>query len=288
MRKIAQSLIVLLFVTSILIPASAAYADDTSKQPVEGGEEIDTLFKAAEPQVQLLKRDAGELADRTLRLNQRNALIAGGLTLGIIGLGLFDDDIRRSFQRNRTGTLDDIAQGFDFLGSTAGTLITNFSLVGIGWLNREYEGGRKLFRTAGISSEAQTFAGLITWALKLGVGRARPQEEKGTSHFKPFHSFSTSFPSGHTAQAWAMAAVFADRYDPPAPMIAYGYATLMGLSRVYSDRHFASDVLAGAALGYLIGKSISHIHKEFDSRVSIAPFVLASNRGRGISFNYRF
>jgi hypothetical protein len=288
MRKIASSLIVLLFVASILIPAGAAYAEDTSKQPAEESEDIDALFSAAESKVQLIKRDLRELADMTFRLNQRNAMIAGGLTLGILGLVLVDDDIRNSFQENRTGTLDDIAQGFDFLGSTPGTLITNFSLVGIGWLNRDYEGGRKLYRTAGISSEAQTITGLITWALKFGIGRARPYEEKGKSHFDPFHSLSTSFPSGHTAQAWAMAAVFANYYDPPVPMIAYTYATLMGLSRIYSDKHFASDVLAGAALGYLIGKSISHIHEEYASRVSIAPFILASNRGGGIGFTYRF
>lgn len=288
MRKIASSFIVLLFITSILIPAGAAYAEETTTQPAEDGEEVDILFRAAESKVQLVKRDLRELADRTFRLNQRNVMIAGGLTLGILGLGLVDNDIRDSFQDNRSATLDDIAQGFDFLGSFPGTLITNFSLVGIGWLNRDYEGGRKLYRTAGISSEAQTIAGIVTWALKFGIGRTRPFEEKGKSHFEPFHSFSTSFPSGHTTQAWAMAAVFAKYYDPPVPMVAYTYATLMGLSRIYSDKHFSSDVLAGAVLGYLIGKSISHIHEEYASRVSIAPFILESNRGRGIGFAYKF
>ena len=301
MVRIALIIIILVSVSGVMVPLGITYADDqsasqssdeainNSKQASEEGTEgADFVVKTLESRLNIMKRDAGELTRRAVRADRKNALVAGGLVLSIVGLGLLDDEIQRSFQKNRTGSLDDIAQGFDFLGSTPGTLITNFSLVGIGWLNKEYKGGRKLYRTAGISLEAQTFAGIITWALKFSLGRARPHEGKGTSSFKPFHSFNTSFPSGHTSQAWAMATVFANHYDPPIPLIAYTYATLMGLSRIYQDHHFASDVLAGAAIGYFIGKSLSRIHKDFDSRIVITPFVLTSKRGSGIAFNYKF
>jgi membrane-associated phospholipid phosphatase len=65
-----------------------------------------------------------------------------------------------------------------------------------------------------------------------------------------------SFTSGHATGAFAIAAVFADRYHQHhwVPWAAYGLASLVAFSRVSNQNHFPSDVFAGAVLGY----SISH------------------------------
>jgi len=71
-----------------------------------------------------------------------------------------------------------------------------------------------------------------------------------------------SFPSGHTAAAFAVATVFAQRYRSRgwAPWavygLAYGSASLIGLSRITGKHHFPSDVFGGAVLGYSISRFI--------------------------------
>jgi membrane-associated phospholipid phosphatase len=68
----------------------------------------------------------------------------------------------------------------------------------------------------------------------------------------------SSFPSGHTTGAFAAATVFAMEYKekPLIPIISYSAATLIGLSRLTENKHWATDVLVGAALGYLSGKQV--------------------------------
>src|SRR5437016_4413117 len=68
---------------------------------------------------------------------------------------------------------------------------------------------------------------------------------------------SASFPSSHTGQTFAVAAVVADRYGPGAGAVAYTLATAVGAARIIQERHWASDVVAGAALGWAIGHTLS-------------------------------
>ena len=69
---------------------------------------------------------------------------------------------------------------------------------------------------------------------------------------------NSSFPSGHTTVAFAAATVFAMEYKHSIviPIIAYSAATLVGLSRITENKHWATDVFAGAALGYVTGRQV--------------------------------
>lgn len=89
-----------------------------------------------------------------------------------------------------------------------------------------------------------------TWLLKASLGRARPcEDEKG--FFGPSLTH-LSFPSGHTSTIFALATVLGERYR--IKKFTYLLATFTGISRVLSKKHYPSDVLAGALIGYLIGK----------------------------------
>lgn len=65
-----------------------------------------------------------------------------------------------------------------------------------------------------------------------------------------------SFPSGHTASAFLVATLLT-AFCPPAALPAYGWASLVGMSRVYLGVHYPTDVLAGAALGIGTGLLVS-------------------------------
>jgi membrane-associated phospholipid phosphatase len=67
---------------------------------------------------------------------------------------------------------------------------------------------------------------------------------------RPDGSGNDSFPSGHTAIAFAAARFIDKRYAPEASPYLYAAAGLTALARVKADKHYTKDVLVGAALGY--------------------------------------
>jgi membrane-associated phospholipid phosphatase len=71
--------------------------------------------------------------------------------------------------------------------------------------------------------------------------------------------------SGHTATAFAIATVFAEQYKqtPWVAIVSYTAATAVGASRVVLHKHWSSDVLVGALLGFACGKQITSFKKTF-------------------------
>lgn len=84
----------------------------------------------------------------------------------------------------------------------------------------------------------------ITHALKATTQRRRPDQSD------PF-----AFPSGHTSASFSTATSLTYAYGWKAAIPAYGLAVLSGLSRIADDKHWASDVVAGAFLGIIWGRA---------------------------------
>jgi len=113
--------------------------------------------------------------------------------------------------------------------------------------------------TALLAAESFAAANAASLAVKVIAGRARPYAQEGKSSFTPFTTKTghTSFPSGHATSAFSVASVFAARSkNPAAGIIAYSLASGVALQRVYGDKHWASDVFAGAALGTIVGRAV--------------------------------
>lgn len=98
--------------------------------------------------------------------------------------------------------------------------------------------------TAGEAATAVLWAGVLAQGTKWAVGRGRPDSDAPNSvHYLGGRPGYDSFPSGHTATAFALARVLAKRY-PARKGLFYTVAGLVGLSRVYLNRHYPGDVAA--------------------------------------------
>ncbi len=95
-------------------------------------------------------------------------------------------------------------------------------------------------------------AGTVDLALKLAFDRQYPDKPNSTGKF---WGGGRSFPSGHAATSFAFAAVVAHRYPKKKWLkwSAYALATGVSLSRYPAKKHFPSDILIGATLGYVTG-----------------------------------
>jgi len=123
-------------------------------------------------------------------------------------------------------------------------------------------------------------AGITTVLLKAAVNSDRPDDSLNGGQF--------GFPSYHTASSFSIAAVLDEYYGPRVGLPAYTFAGLIGWSRVDERDHDLSDVLFGAALGYVIGKSVAGHHLCGDGRVRLLPYVHPSDGSTGLMFECPF
>lgn len=209
--------------------------------------------------------------------------------IGLAGLALvgtaavLDRPIRNAVQRNRNPVSDKATRIFEPFGA-------EYSLAVLGgfYLAGAINDDPKSTAVAQDGLAASLIAsGLITPALKLAFGRSRPVQDEGTHRFRPFGG-NASFPSGHATQAFAVASVIAAHYEPLwVKTTAYGVASLVGYSRMYHNAHFASDVLAGAAIGSLVGTSLVAFNERLrGSEMSLMPVPIY--RGVGLALMKSF
>lgn len=278
----SAGLLATIFVFCLLIEANAAsglgdfYEDEkpsrTSKDSIGKG-------------IQAVVEDAKALATAPLRMDRQDLLMTAGALAIVGGTFALDHSLQSLAQRNRTQTGQDVAKALETTGSQLPLFAVNAALIAGGVTWQSWGGSSALKETGLISLEAQLFTGVAMLALKETVGRARPAEQHGTTSFHPF-SGGASFPSSHAAGSFAIAAVLADRSDPVVGWVAYAVATAVAASRVYTNAHFSSDVVAGSLLGWGVGTFLSRQHPANSSDWTISP--LAVDHGQGVMIGRRF
>ena len=108
------------------------------------------------------------------------------------------------------------------------------------------KGEHRFWERTAILALAYATMGITVNGIKAAVGEQRPDSPA-----------RNSFPSGHTATAFMGAEFLWQEYGRAQPLIGYtGYAvaTATGLLRIYNNRHWVNDVVAGAAIGMLSTK----------------------------------
>jgi hypothetical protein len=204
-------------------------------------------------------------------------------SLAVLGTAVVLDRPLRDEMRRFSGTDPFIKQVERFGAEYAPVVLGGFYLAGLATENKNaVEVAQDGLAASLIAS------GLITPAIKLVVGRSRPRDNAGIANFKPFSEPNASFPSCHTTEAFALAAVIADHYNENwVDYTAYAVAGLVGLARTYHHAHFASDVVLGAVIGTLVGKSVvAHNTTSRSDKLVLLPEVSRGLIGLRISGNF--
>jgi len=84
--------------------------------------------------------------------------------------------------------------------------------------------------------------------------------KKITSRTRPDGSDNLSFPSGHTSSAFALATVANAHYGWKVGVPSYLAAGAIGMSRISTNKHHLSDVIAGATIGYVTGRTVVRVN----------------------------
>jgi len=193
-------------------------------------------------------------------------------SLAVAGIGaaaLLDRTVRDREMRDHSHFSDQVSKGFEQFGQTgAFGVMGAFYVAGL-------LGDNPRARSVGEDGLISTLiaGGIVTPALKLIVGRVRPRDTGKTFELHPF-SGSSSFPSGHSTEAFAVASVIATHYDQGwVKAVSYGSAALVGFARVHHRAHFLSDVTAGAIIGTATGRTVVHRNDEERHKYALMPVV---------------
>jgi len=156
---------------------------------------------------------------------------------------------------------------------------------------------QKMKTTTLLATQAYITGAAVEGLLKTISGRTRPSfygpNEIAKPTFKgPFAKSvdytgaktNSSFPSGHTTVAFAAATVYAMEYKdkPLVPILCYTSASLIGLSRITENKHWLSDVVVGATLGYLTGRQVVNNYHRY------AALKNAKAKKGDLSFNLQY
>lgn len=198
--------------------------------------------------------DQKEIWTSPFRVKKNNAKLWIGFGAATAALVATDRRTSNTFE-NSTGQVR-WANRVSNIGSTYTVLPVIAGFYGIGVL----EDKPKLRETGVLSAEAVIDSLLVVEILKPVVGRNRPNSRIERGNF--FDDGGDSFPSGHSISSWALASVISHEYSGTkwVPFVAYGLASTVSAARFAAQKHYASDVFAGAAIGWFIGDFVYRTH----------------------------
>lgn len=219
---------------------------------------------------------ADAAAHRQTLFTKRDAFLAAGfagLTIAMFPVDRHLAAVVRDDDLKTNKFIDNAARKIEYIAAP-GAFIIGGSL----YLFGRSQSHKDLADLGWHGTEAVILATGVTTILKGALGRSRPFVSADTNphDFKLGGGFGNdsrqSFPSGHSTTAFAVASAVTSEVRRTMPEklwvvapVMYGGATLVGLSRMYHDNHWASDVVLGAAIGTFSGLKVvrySHAHPD--------------------------
>jgi len=178
-----------------------------------------------------------------------------------------DDDIEDYYDQHHTFK-EDWRDAFGAAGNPA----THFALAGAWYLAgqrvqdaKTYEVGKRMFSVL-------TITGLSTLLLKAAANTEAPNGEE------------LAWPSGHVSSTTAMATVLNEAYGPLVGVPMFGLSGLVAVERLDSGEHHFSDLVFGAALGWLVAETVMHEHHPEVFGGEVVPYVDVMSSGAGLAW----
>jgi len=163
----------------------------------------------------------------------------------------------------------------------------------MGNMNRFYFGGLALSYVAGQDKATLIFAEILESHFIAGLGknlaqtfagRLRPSTGAGPRAWG--NDDATSFPSGHSINVFQLATVLSHHanrrwFTAGAYLVAFS----VGVQRVESRAHWASDVVVSAAWGTMVARTVVSLHERYGGP-QVAPMATADGPGLGLSWRF--
>ena len=199
------------------------------------------------------------------RMNTVYVLAVGGAAA--LAIHPFDDNINKHFAG--TGSTDKFFKPGQVIGNTVFLL----GAGGASYLIGRAKNSDRAQHLGMDTIEAELLTAGIVFGLKEAVRRERPEraEQSTASGF--------SFPSGHAASTFAAATVLQQHLGYKAGLPTYLVASYVAMSRLHENVHNASDVVFGAAIGVVVGRTVTWHGRNFYASPMLLP------KGTGIIVN---
>ncbi|MFC2154887.1 phosphatase PAP2 family protein [Acidobacteriota bacterium] len=282
-KKVLYVCVILLFFFHLL-PAGQTREDS----PAGDEKKKSSFFKN-------LLEDDWQILTSPFRIKGKSLLSWGSAAL-ITAVLIYNDEKMYRSAKNYQGKnqwVDDLSPKVRPFGNGS----INLGIAGCFYIGGVIFKDKKARKTAALSLMSLIHAGVVVQLLKHLTGRKRPEAAPlGEDHWEGPAGFFKRYKDhrdmyydvfflGHTITAWSIATVIAKMYNKSfiVPALCYSLATMAGLSNVTEDKHWFSDVFAGAVLGYAIGKFV--VKKRWRN-INILPY--AQHGKVGLSFNYSF
>jgi len=220
-----------------------------------------TIFQDLGSDLGIMAIDWGAYLISPFIMDARETFLVSAFLAGTAISSATDLSIRKKYYRFGFDTYNrDVWDVPTFYGYVQYPSILGGVMYAAGLFARE-----KWLRTTGRQLiQALIYGGTLTIGLRYLTGRVRPYLSPNDQY--QFHAFEKdgekqSFPSGHMVVAMTTSTVLAENIDTWwARAVLYPFALWTGIARMYNDRHWFSDIIAGAALGF--GSGIFVINRE--------------------------
>lgn len=227
-----------------------------------------------------------------LHYDWKDWTVFGGIATATTLAFVYDDEIFNYIDKTFTNSQSNtISQYSDIYGEELFIVPSIALTYGIGAIAKD----TRLKNMSLATLQSFIFAEVASAGIKVLTCRERPDANSqqptanSQSWLGPFATFeSTSFVSGHSTRAFALATTVAGFYPEKKwiGIVSYSLATMTSLGRVISKEHWTSDVIVGAALGYFIGRGVVKFNEKIGNinQVKIEP--IATNYGVGIAVRF--
>jgi PAP2 superfamily len=269
---------------------AAPISDEDARDRVLYSADTERLKPLATKLARNILMDQKDIWTSPFHMNRQDAI--PWIVVGAATAALIATDRRTSTQL--PNTVDQVAISKDV--SNVGAVYTILPItVGL-YIGGAIAHNPKARETGILGGEAALDSLIVVTVLKGITQRPRPYESNGRG---TFFTGGGSFPSGHSAGAWALASVIAHEYNKNIlyPITAYSLASLVSLSRLSGQQHFASDIVVGGAIGWFVGRYVFQTHVDHSIhtrppsklsrlRPQVIPQFDAQSRTRGVVLSW--